>query len=147
MNVIEPNKTPIQLKLVTEIRDGNRKELLTFEADGTLYSKDEATYITYKEMMEGIGKVSNTIKIKNDEVTIIRTGGISMNQTYKMGQTTSGTYQGPYGTIEMVTKTGNIDFTYKAKSQKAKLILAYQLQMQGEAVGRHRLTYMIKEIN
>lgn len=147
MDVKEPKKTPILLKLVTEIRDGNRKEMVTLEADGTLYLKEEATYIAYKEMMEGIGKVSNTIKIKSDEVTIIRSGGISMNQTYKIGQTTSGTYQGPYGAMEMVTKTENIDYTYQAKSRKAKLILAYQLQMQGETVGRHRLTFMIKEVN
>ncbi|WP_017756645.1 DUF1934 domain-containing protein [Calidifontibacillus oryziterrae] len=142
----EPSKRPIRLKLVTEIRDGSRKEMLTMEADGTLYGKEGATYISYKEMMEGIGKVSTTVKIKRDELTIIRSGGISMNHTYRTGQTTISTYHGPYGSLEMLTKTENMEYVYRTNSQKGRLTLAYQLHMQGEAVGRHRLIFMIKEI-
>ncbi|HHY73812.1 MAG TPA: DUF1934 domain-containing protein [Bacillus bacterium] len=140
-------KIPIRLKLVTEIRDGaGRKELLTTKVEGTLYSKEDATFLAYKEMMENVGEISNIIKIKTDEVTIIRSGGVSMRHTYKKGATTSGHYQSPYGMMEMVTKTENVDYTYSTKSQKAKLVLSYQLQMQGEWVGRHRLTFLIERL-
>lgn len=143
----EPAKIPIRLKLVTEIRDGaGRKELLTIEEEGTLYSKEDATFLAYKEMMENVGQISNVIKIKGDEVSIMRSGGVSMRQTYKKGAKTSGSYQSPYGMMEMVAKTENIDFTNRTESRKAKLILSYQLQMQGEWVGRHRLTFMIDKI-
>lgn len=143
----ESAKIPIRLKLVTEIRDGaGRKELLTIEEEGTLYSKEDATFLAYKEMMENVGQISNVIKIKGDEVSIMRSGGISMRQTYKKGTTTSGSYQSPYGMMEMVAKTENVDFTNRTESKKAKLILSYQLQMQGEWVGRHRLTFMIDKI-
>ncbi len=143
----ESAKIPIRLKLVTEIRDGaGRKELLTIEEEGTLYSKEDATFLAYKEMMENVGQISNIIKIKGDEVSIMRSGGISMRQTYKKGATTSGSYQSPYGMMEMVAKTENIDFTNRTESRKAKLILSYQLQMQDEWVGRHRLTFMIEKI-
>lgn len=143
----ESAKIPIRLKLVTEIRDGaGRKELLTIEEEGTLYSKEDATFLAYKEMMESVGQISNIIKIKGDEVSIIRSGGVSMRQTYKRGATTSGSYQSPYGMMEMVAKTENVDFTNRTESKKAKLILSYQLQMQGEWVGRHRLTFMIDKI-
>lgn len=141
------NKIPINLKLVTEIRDADRKEVVTTEAEGTLYVKENATFLSYEEKIENIGKVSNIIKIKDDVVTIIRSGGLSMRQNYQKGMMTSGSYQGPYGTMEMVTMTENIDFTYRPKSKKAKLLLSYQLKMQNEWVGRHRLTFMIKEIN
>lgn len=143
----ESAKTPIKLKLVTEIRDGaGRKELLTIEEEGTLYSKEDATFLAYKEMMENVGQISNVIKIKGDEVSIMRSGGVSMRQTYKKGATTSGSYQSPYGMMEMVAKTENVDFTNRTESKKAQLILSYQLQMQGEWVGRHRLTFMIEKI-
>jgi uncharacterized beta-barrel protein YwiB (DUF1934 family) len=143
----ESAKTPIKLKLVTEIRDGaGRKELLTIEEEGTLYSKEDATFLAYKEMMENVGQISNVIKIKGDEVSIMRSGGVSMRQTYKKGATTSGSYQSPYGMMEMVAKTENVDFTNRNESKKAQLILSYQLQMQGEWVGRHRLTFMIEKI-
>lgn len=140
-------KLPIQVKLVTEIRDGaGRKELLTTETDGSLYSKGDATFLAYKEMMQNVGQISNIIKIKDDEVTIIRSGGVSMRQTFKKGATTSSFYQSPYGIMEMVAKTEHVDFTYEAKSQKGKLSLSYLLQMQGEWVGRHRLTFMIEKM-
>ncbi|EKN62973.1 DUF1934 domain-containing protein [Schinkia azotoformans] len=143
----ESAKIPIRLKLVTEIRDGaGRKELLTIEEEGTLYSKEDATFLAYKEMMENVGQISNVIKVKGDEVLIMRSGGVSMRQTYKKGATTFGSYQSPYGMMEMVAKTENIDFTNRIDSRKAKLILSYQLQMQGEWVGRHRLTFMIEKI-
>lgn len=143
----ESAKIPIRLKLVTEIRDGaGRKELLTIEEEGTLYSKEDATFLAYKEMMENVGQISNVIKIKDGEVSIMRSGGVSMRQTYRKGATTSGSYQSPYGMMEMVAKTENIDFTNHTESRKAKLILSYQLQMQGEWVGRHRLTFMIEII-
>ncbi|KEF38461.1 hypothetical protein M670_02087 [Schinkia azotoformans MEV2011] len=143
----ESAKIPIRLKLVTEIRDGaGRKELLTIEEEGTLYSKEDATFLAYKEMMENVGQISNVIKVKGDEVSIMRSGGVSMRQTYKKGATTSGSYQSPYGMMEMVAKTENIDFINRIDSRKAKLILSYQLQMQGEWVGRHRLTFMIEKI-
>jgi len=143
----ESAKIPIRIKLVTEIRDGaGRKELLTIEEEGTLYSKEDATFLAYKEMMENVGQISNIIKIKGDEVSIMRSGGVSMRQTYRKGATTSGSYQSPYGMMEMVAKTENIDFTNRTDSRKAKLILSYQLQMQDEWVGRHRLTFMIEKI-
>ncbi len=143
----ESAKIPIRLKLVTEIRDGaGRKELLTIEEEGTLYSKEDATFLAYKEMMENVGQISNVIKIKDGEVSIMRSGGVSMRQTYRKGAITSGSYQSPYGMMEMVAKTENIDFTNRTDSRKAKLILSYQLQMQGEWVGRHRLTFMIEKI-
>ena len=143
----ESAKIPIRLKLVTEIRDGaGRKELLTIEEEGTLYSKEDATFLAYKEMMENVGQISNVIKIKDGEDSIMRSGGVSMRQTYRKGAITSGSYQSPYGMMEMVAKTENIDFTNRTDSRKAKLILSYQLQMQGEWVGRHRLTFMIEKI-
>lgn len=141
-------KIPIQVKLVTEIRDGaGQKEMLTTETEGTLYSKDDATFLAYKEITENIGQISNIIKVKNDEVTIIRSGGVSMRQTYKKGATTTGSYRSPYGVMEMVAKTENVDFTYRTHSRKARLILSYQLQMQGEWVSRHRLTFMIEKVD
>jgi len=147
MAVNESVKIPIRLKLVTEIRDdAGRKELVTTQAEGTLYSKDDATFLAYKEIMENVEQISNIVKIKNDEVTIMRSGGISMRHTYKKGTITSGAYQSPFGSMEMVTKTENVDFTYPAKSRKAQLILSYQLQMEGQWVGRHRLTFLIEKL-
>ncbi|WP_102348200.1 DUF1934 domain-containing protein [Bacillus sp. Marseille-P3661] len=141
------HKKSIQLKLVTEIRDRGRKEQVNLETEGTLYEKDNATFLAYKEMMENVGSVSTIVKIKENEVTIVRSGGVSMRQTFRKGATTSGTYQSPYGTLEMVTKTEHIDYTYRTNSKKAKLNLTYQLEMQGESVGRHRLTFLIKQMN
>ena len=46
------NGIPIQLKQVTEIRDGARKEIVVIEANGLYYLKGDATYVTFEETYE-----------------------------------------------------------------------------------------------
>lgn len=133
-------KIPVSLKLVTEIRDQSRKENMVQETEGFLYAKNNATFLSYNEEIENAGEVQTVVKIQDEKVLIIRTGAVTMKQTFTKGKETEGTYQSPYGKMSMVTKTENIRTSFK-NIHNGKLFLTYLLEMQGNQLGRYRMTF------
>ncbi|RBW68674.1 DUF1934 domain-containing protein [Bacillus taeanensis] len=135
--------TPIVLEVVTVIKDGKRKEKSVIEAKGTLYEKADATFIMYEDELE-VGKVSNTVKIVNNDITIIRRGAVSMRQHFVQGKLTEGVYQSPLGTMGMMTKTKQINFHWNPKTHFGKVDLSYELTLQDHNVGTHTVTLKMK---
>jgi uncharacterized beta-barrel protein YwiB (DUF1934 family) len=134
----------IDVKLVTEIRDGSRTEVVKVQSRGTLYIDGETTTVTYEEYIENAGNVKTIIRVKPREALIMRTGAISMRQSLYQGEITEGRIKTPTGTMEMSTKTENIFSEYK--SNKGKLMLTYLLKLQNEDVGRYRIILTFKEV-
>lgn len=137
---------PIFVKLVTEIHDHGRKETVTQQAEGSLYISETSTTITYKEENQQIGEITTVIKMKENETLIMRSGAVRMRQNFQRGKTTVGEYKSTAGVMQMCTQTENISYEYKQKAKKGKFTLAYRLNLQGEDVGRHRLTLTFKEV-
>lgn len=133
------------IKQVTEIQDGRRKETVKLESDGKLYIKDQATIIAFEENLEHVGNVKTMIKIKEDEVLVMRTGAVSMRQVFRKGEETVGEYKSQAGKMQMRTKTEVANYQYQQKNNKGKIVLAYRLNLQGEDVGRYRITLSFKE--
>ncbi|WP_066176049.1 DUF1934 domain-containing protein [Bacillus marinisedimentorum] len=140
------NAVPVTVRLVTEITEQQRKdEKITMESDGYLHEKAGGIYLTYEETMEGTGSVKTIVKMKNEEVTILRSGAVSMRQQFRQGEETAGHYNSPYGPMEMMTKTHHIESNWHEQPAEGKLKLYYQLSMQGERIGIHRLTITFQE--
>lgn len=135
---------PITVKTVTEIRHRGDKQMVSVEAKGYLYHKDDAMILTYEEEMPEAGRVKTTVKMKESEVVIIRSGAVSMRQVFRKGASTTGSYRTPYGTMEMETTTENIQSDWRDATEKGKLFLTYLLKIQGEETGRHCVTVMFK---
>ncbi len=135
---------PIKVKLTTEIRQANQKENVTIEAKGQYYIKDEATFLRFIENND-TGNVNTIIKIADGEVLILRSGAVKMRQFFAKGKKAIGNYESPHGVFELLTDTNNIEFTPSKHSLKGKLFLAYQLQMQGDQVGRYAMTITYEE--
>ncbi|WLR50755.1 DUF1934 domain-containing protein [Bacillus tianshenii] len=139
-------KQPIEVKLVTEIRDSAQRETIAIESSGMKYMKNDALFLTFDEEIEGAGKVKTIMKLNEQELYIMRSGAVSMRQTFQKGEETSGVYQSPYGAMQMKTNTERISYQFDERSKKGKLDIAYRLSMQGEEAGRHRLTLTFKEV-
>jgi uncharacterized beta-barrel protein YwiB (DUF1934 family) len=137
---------PILVKLVTEIHDQGRKETVTQQAEGSLYLNETSTTITYKEENEQVGDIKTIIKVKENETLVMRSGAVGMRQNFQRGKTTLGEYKSTAGVMQMRTQTENMSYEYKQKAKKGKFTLAYRLNLQGEDVGRHRLTLTFKEV-
>lgn len=136
-------KRQVTVKFVTEIRDNNRKEQVSFTTEGTFYEKNGATFLTFQEPIEE-GQINTILKMKADEVLIMRSGEVVMRNVYKRQTETIGTYQSAVGVFEMKTKTDAFEYTYNEKSQKGKLFFSYTLQLQEQPAGRYTITVLFQ---
>ncbi|MFS3929858.1 DUF1934 domain-containing protein [Priestia flexa] len=143
MNNASTIKKPIAIKIVTDIRDGHMKETTAVEAQGTYYKKDEVVYLTYTEHQEEVGDIKTLLKIKEDEVTINRTGAVKMKQSFRKKVKLEGTYMSPYGRMDMMTYAHNIE--YKKLQKRGHLFFTYDLTLQGQSVGKYAVTITFKE--
>ncbi|MEH7383854.1 DUF1934 domain-containing protein [Bacillus sp. JJ1521] len=138
--------TPIELKFVTEIKDGPRKENVAFDAIGLYYIKGNKTYLQFDEK-QVMGTVKTVIKISEKEVLILRSGILKMRQIYRKNETTIGSFQNQLGTFDLTAKTNNIEYKWYKNSRKGTLFLAYELSLQGEKSGLHKISITFKERN
>jgi uncharacterized beta-barrel protein YwiB (DUF1934 family) len=141
---VNAQSIPIQVKFVTEIHDGPRKETIAFETIGLYYDKGQTTYVTFQEPNDQ-GEVKTMLKIKQDEVVITRAGAVVMRQIHKKGQLTTGTYESQLGSFSLQTKTDNVHFEWSEKNRKGQLFLTYALQIQENNAGRYAITITFKE--
>ncbi|OEH93239.1 DUF1934 domain-containing protein [Bacillus solimangrovi] len=139
-------KQQIDVRLVTEIRDAGRHETIVIESSGMKYKKNDSLFLSFEENLEGIDKVKTIMKLTENELFIMRSGGVTMRQNFRVGELLAGSYQSPYGTMAMETKTERIHYQFNDKKREGKLDLAYRLKMQAEEAGRYRLTLTYKEV-
>lgn len=142
MSITSSTGKPIFVKVVTDIRDGHRKETNSFTAKGMYYEKEHAMYITYKEQQE-MGEIHTIVKIGQEEVAVTRSGAVKMKQQFRKKERTHTSYTSPYGPLQMETFTHN--FEYKQSRAKGTLFVTYDLHLQGEQAGKYALTISFKE--
>ncbi|WP_408008672.1 DUF1934 domain-containing protein [Pseudalkalibacillus sp. A8] len=135
---------PVEVDLHTKIIDSGATEDSKLSSNGTLYRKNGAVYLRYEEMINEKDKVNTTIKILTDEITIIRQGAVSMRQRFSPGTEKEGTYESPYGPIQISTKTDKIDFDWNETVQKGYLSMDYQVLFQGEEAGYHQMLIKLR---
>jgi uncharacterized beta-barrel protein YwiB (DUF1934 family) len=138
-------KMQVSVTVQSEIKMGDDAEKHHTHTDGMLIQKGEATYLQYKEEIEGAGSVKNVIKITNDGILILRSGSVSMKQKFLIGQTTKGMYDSPYGQLWMETNTDKMNFRYNQQKKEGDLLLSYGLVLQGEDTGKHTIKISFQE--
>ena len=145
MSTVPQQGIPIEVKFVTEIRDGLKKENVAFETNGLYYLKGNHTYLSFEEPEE-VGHAKTTVKIAKDEVLILRSGSVKMRQVFRKKETTIGSYQNQLGSFQLMTKTNNVEYKWFDSSKKGSLFLTYELTLQGEHSGRYAIHMQFKMI-
>lgn len=116
----------------------NNNENFSFSADGVLNIKDNEIYITYEDCA---GKT--VLKIKNNEISVIRFGENANTLRFKRGRSYAFPYKTPYGVFEAALTTHTADYT--ESNGEGIVSLAYTLGFSGE-ISEHtfKLTYKYK---
>jgi uncharacterized beta-barrel protein YwiB (DUF1934 family) len=136
--------TPVKVNLTSEIQLNDNTEQTTLITSGQLYHKINADYLHYEEVIEDVGSVKTIIKIKQGEAVIMRSGAVSMSQTFFLQRTTEGTYQSPYGPLRMETTTERMNYKWSEGSLKGEFQLSYELSLQGEHAGTYHIYIELK---
>ncbi|MDP4551512.1 DUF1934 domain-containing protein [Alkalihalobacillus macyae] len=129
----------IELKIDSRIESGKQKDSSKQTVDGSIVEKGEALYIRYEEDLE-IGKVSTTVKIDQEQVTVIRRGALSMRQQFAPGQVSESIYKTPFGSMPMQIRTERIEQLVDREKNKGRLTLRYLLYLEEDETQRHELT-------
>ncbi|WP_202079729.1 DUF1934 domain-containing protein [Caldalkalibacillus salinus] len=116
---------------VTTISKENKTKDTQTQRQGYLYHDGDQEYILrYEEQIGDEGEdqpTHTTLKIKGEEIKLIRHGTVQMNHTYVKGKTTEGRYHTPYGMMPMETKTTKLTFNWNEDT--GQLTLGYDLKM------------------
>ncbi len=108
--------------------------------EGKGVRKENGWYVTFSEMLEGIGDVQTVVRIGEGDVTLIRQGHLQMKQQFLKRQSSRSTYISPHGTFQMETHTRTLKITRDADRPKA-VYAEYQLWLNGQYVGEFTLTF------
>ena len=135
----------VTIQLNTTISNGETNEtyeLLTF---GTMQNKAGTWYLRYDEVQNDLENVHTILKWAPEEVFIMRSGKVKMRQRFIKDLMTVGTYESPYGTMQMLTTTKKLNHAFNEETREGKMILAYDLNMNGNDVGRYKMEINYKE--
>lgn len=123
--------------------EGVDENLITFKTKGLLYNKKGIHYLKYKEDLEGLKGVETTLKIKEDELTLIRQGQVRMIQEFIPDKLSSFDYHTPYGTLKFQIEVQELNIDIG--SFQGIIDLSYQLYNEEEMISKNQLNIIYKE--
>ncbi|MFZ4453024.1 DUF1934 domain-containing protein [Salibacterium aidingense] len=138
-------KTPVDVKMTTNIKQKGEQDQVSLEAKGEVYQKNNFTYVNFKEDLDDIGEVSTVLKVGRQEITVIRSGSVSMRQRYLSGELTEGSYETPYGTLKTEAQTDQVAVIWSDSGNTGRIQFGYDLTLQGSVAGRYDVTISIEE--
>jgi len=117
---------------------------------GQLHFMNGTWYIKYVEQEEE-GQTNATVKVKEDEIVVIRNGVVSMRQSYRPGVKTSGSYTSAAGVMQMDTDTKDMRLHYDEDGYLSEAVWVYDLYLNEQKIGRYtvqcRLTRLQRSIH
>ena len=131
----------IQLKMTMEIFDLGKKDISIIKEDAIMQRKGDLTVLTFTENKGKENETNSMITIKPDEISVKRSGAVSMVQKFRKKETTENVYRHPYGTILMKTKTDQL----QSNMQAGEIFISYTTSLNGGDPRRHRLTIQMKK--
>jgi len=86
---------------------GEPVEIIT---PGTYYKKEDAHYVFYEEIVEGVSAtIKNRIVIKDERVELNKTGGITVKMCFDRLSIEEAPYKTPYGVFPLKIETSSVD--------------------------------------
>ncbi len=105
------NDTSIFLRILSSQTDmeGNVENMEIY-TEGKLSIKEHCSYISYKETeISGMEGSTTTLRIAQDEITLIRFGSINTKLYFKKGTTTKNKYDTQYGIFDIEISTSSLE--------------------------------------
>ncbi|WP_226581491.1 DUF1934 domain-containing protein [Halobacillus litoralis] len=139
------NAKDVQVQIVTEIQDKDRKETMEIQEPGQFFTRGDTQVLTFTEHPEDGDPVSTMVTIKPEHVSIKRSGGVDMRQVFQESVETENLYHHTYGDFHMKTYTEKVDFTSLEESTEGRLDLSYKMTLNHDVTQAHRLTLTFEE--
>lgn len=114
--------------------DGTDPEEVNLVTQGQLYKRNKKFYVCYEESeITGLEGTKTTLKISDDDVSMIRTGKYSSEMLFADKRRHVGLYNTGYGTLEIATHTSSIKNTIGENG--GSLALDYTIEIDHSVAG------------
>lgn len=130
-------RRPVKIQMDTVIRDDDTMDRITNSFKGTVTNNGHFTVITYREELEENHYVDTLMTITDKKVNVKRSGAVSMNQSFIEQAKTECLYVHPHGKMHMETFT--IDSSHTTNDLGGKVILTYEVKLNGKDSRQHEL--------
>ncbi|WP_353894597.1 DUF1934 domain-containing protein [Proteinivorax hydrogeniformans] len=129
----------MNLTISSSQKNDGESSNIQVDAKGKLYNKNGTDYIVYDEP-EGTGLEGTitTVKVKDNQVTLIRSGQTGMKQVFLSGKQTQSLYKTPYGSFPMEVQSEKVEI--QRSTDGIKIRLKYNLNVAGQSVGQQTLS-------
>jgi uncharacterized beta-barrel protein YwiB (DUF1934 family) len=135
---------PVKITVNTTIQNGQEKETYELTTFGYYYKKTNSVFLRYEEHMEE-GAIKTVVKISGQEGSILRNGAVNMRLPFYKNKSLTGSYESPYGVLEMKTSTTRISHEFNEDFRKGEIDLLYDLKMEGSNAGTYHLLITFEE--
>ena len=136
---------PVKITVKTVIQNGQDKEAYELTTFGQYYKKTNSIFLRYEEIMEEDLAINTVVKISSQEGSILRNGAVKMRLLFQKNKTLTGSYDSPYGVLEMKTSTTRISHKFDENVRKGEIDLLYDLRVGGSLAGTYHLKILFEE--
>lgn len=136
-------RTPVNIHVISEIRDGEETEKIEIRTSGEYYLKGSIPYLSYSEEQD-YGSIRTIIKLKEAEAVVIRSGAVSMRQRFIEDAETLTNYETQFGSMQLATFTDKMSFM-PGSGASGSLEIGYQLKIGENQTHLHKLLISFKE--
>ncbi|CAH0345038.1 DUF1934 domain-containing protein [Bacillus sp. CECT 9360] len=145
MTMQNTDKQDVKVKLNTKISNGDETDTYEIVTSGTKFTKGNALYLQYTEEDDN-GKTYTTLKFKEADALLMRSGVVKMRQVFSLSEVTNGHYESIYGTMTTQTRTKLISHLWDENKREGKFLFDYELFMQGNLLGQYEMVITYKEV-
>ncbi|AYC28794.1 DUF1934 domain-containing protein [Paenisporosarcina cavernae] len=136
-------ETAVKVKLKTVIQQsGEQPEMYELWSRGTSRRRGDSLYLQYEEIQDEKA-IKTTLKIKQSEALILRSGGVNMRLAFTKGAEQTGSYESEYGTLMVKTKTKQLE--QRDTEHGGEIDISYDLIVGGQHVGFYTLEFTYTE--
>ncbi|MGM0502552.1 MAG: DUF1934 domain-containing protein [Bacillota bacterium] len=135
--------TTVNINVKSKQDHGVEQEQMSMQSNGELYQKKGVYYLKYQEQSEGLEGVKTTLKIKEEELTLIRQGQVRTIQKFAPETRTEFDYQTPYGTLELALEVNKWELD--VNKTVGKISLEYAVYSKDGLVSNNYLDIKFEE--
>ena len=126
--------------LLTIVQDG---EETVVDAAGEAVLRNSEWVVRYRETSPDLAGVVTTLTLGRDAIAVKRDGAVRSEQRFAAGRSMAGTYETPYGTLPLETRTTRLEVRFNGSAGEAEW--AYELFIGGTAAGTFLANLHVQE--
>lgn len=107
------------------------------------YERSGKHYVLYEEVLEGMeGHISNTIKIGEDSLEVLKRGLTNTRMIFEKGKKTLSRYHTPFGMLELGIFTKSVKA--EESEEKIEVVVDYLLEVNAEQLAECHIKMHIR---